>query len=120
MAVKLVVLYPRPNDIEAFERLYKGVQAPMTADTLLGKTMIVDTKVLGTQRGAPPFHRIIEIHFPSMEALKECVGSKACKQTLTHGDVISSGGPPTVLIAEEETFVFDRISTQPPAMRPSC
>lgn len=109
MAVKLVVIYPRPKDIEAFETLYNREQAPMTAYTLPGKTMIVATKVLGTPLGAPPFHRIVEIHFPSLEALRGCATSKAWKQILTHALVISSGGKPTVLIAEEETQVFERL-----------
>jgi len=116
MAVKLVVLYPRPNDVEAFERLYNRVYAPVTADTLPGKTVIVANKVVGTLRGVRPYHRIVEIHFPSMGALQECAASKACKRTLTDA-LMSSGGAPTILIVEEETFVFDRISRQPPAMR---
>ena len=46
MAVKLMAMYPRPKDIEAFERLYNREHAPMTEDILPGKTMIVATKVL--------------------------------------------------------------------------
>lgn len=112
MAVKLMVMYPRPKDIVAFERLYNRVHAPMTEDILPGKTMIVATKVLGAPRGAPPFHRIVEIHFPSMVALETCAASKGCKQTLAHALAISTGGAPTVLIAEEETQVFDQFESR--------
>src|SRR5215470_12851806 len=51
-------------------------------------------------RGAPPFYRVVEIHFPSMGALEAGAASKGCL-------AISTGGAPTVLIAEEETQVFD-------------
>jgi hypothetical protein len=40
MAVKLVVLYPRPKDVEAFETVYKRDHVPMAVDKLAGKTKI--------------------------------------------------------------------------------
>jgi len=41
-----------------------------------------------------------------MKALEACAASDGAKQTLAHAESISSGGPPTVLIAEEQTAVF--------------
>jgi hypothetical protein len=46
MAVKLVVLYPQPKDVEAFERVYKRDHVPMAVEKLAGKTKIVATRVL--------------------------------------------------------------------------
>jgi len=46
VTVKLVVVYPRPKDIEAFERVNKRDHVPMAVDKLAGKTMIVATKML--------------------------------------------------------------------------
>src|SRR5579884_3146891 len=68
-AVKLVVMYPRPKDIEAFERLYQSEHVPMAVEKLKGKTRLVATKVTASPQGTPPFYRIAEVHFPSMEAL---------------------------------------------------
>jgi len=79
----------------------------MAVDRLAGKTRIVATKVLSSaQGGAAPFHRITEIHFPSMSALQACADSEGAKETLANAVSISTGGPPIFIVAEEETFVF--------------
>jgi hypothetical protein len=66
MTVKLVVIYPRPDDIEAFETVYNRDHVPMAVAKLGGKTKIVASKIVGSPQGTPPFHRIAAIHFPSM------------------------------------------------------
>ena len=106
MPVKLVVIYPRPKDIEAFETIYNRDHVPMAVEKVAGKTKLVAARVLGSPNGKPPFHRIAEVHFPSMQALEACAASDGGKQTLANAVSISSGGPPIVLIAEEETFEF--------------
>ena len=45
MAIKLVVMYPRPRDIEVFEKIYNEEHVPMAIAKLAGKTKMV---------GAPP------------------------------------------------------------------
>lgn len=104
--VKMVVIYPRPKDIAEFEKLYKDEHIPMALEKLVGKTKVVATRAVASPQGAPTFHRIAEIHFPSMEALQACAVSEGGKETLAHAISISSGGPPVVLIAEEESFNF--------------
>ena len=104
--VKLIVVYPRPKDIESFERVYKNEHVPMAVAKLGGKTRIVASKIVGSPQGTPPFHRIAEIHFPSMEALQACAASDGGKQTLANAVAISSGGAPIFLVAEEEVFEF--------------
>src|SRR5690242_9199973 len=66
-AVKLIVMYPPPTDVAAFERRYMDEHVPMAVQKLQGKTKIVATKVLGSPQGKAAFHRIVEVHFPSME-----------------------------------------------------
>ena len=109
MAVKLVVLYRQPKDVEAFERLYKRDHVPMAVEKLAGKTKIVATKVLGSPQGAPAFHRIAEIHFPSLEALEACAASEGGKQTVAHAVSISSGGEPIFIVASEEKLIFPEV-----------
>lgn len=104
--VKLVVMYPRPKDIDAFEKLYQKEHVPMAVEKLKGKTKFVATKVTGAPMGTPPFYRIAEVHFPSMDALTACAMSDGGKETIGHAMKISSGGPPVVMIAEEESFNF--------------
>jgi uncharacterized protein (TIGR02118 family) len=104
--VKLVVIYPRPTDLDAFEKLYQEEHVPMAVAKLVGKTKLVATKVLGSPQGTPPFYRIAEVHFPSMDALQACAASEGGKETLAHAVAISSGGSPVFLVAEEESFSF--------------
>ena len=105
---KLVVLYPYPQDVGAFERAYAEEHVPMVnRDTMKGISKFVATKVVGTADGsAPPFYRIAELHFPSMEALRECASSAGAQEAVAHAVSISSGGKPLFLVAEEETTTF--------------
>ncbi len=104
--VKLIVMYPRPDDLEAFEKAYQDEHVPMAIEKLAGKTKFIATKVFGSPQGEPAFHRIAEIHFPSMAALEACAASAGGQETLAHATSISTGGPPVLLVAEEETFNF--------------
>lgn len=104
--VKLIVMYPRPKDIDAFEKLYQTEHVPMAVQKLAGKTKLVATRVTASPQGTPQYYRIAEVHFPSMEALQACAASPGGKETLGHAAKISSGGPPVMLIAEEESFTF--------------
>jgi uncharacterized protein (TIGR02118 family) len=69
------VAYPQPKDAEAFDAVYEEEHVPMAIAKLTGKTKIVATKVLQSPQGAPPFYRIAEVHFPSMQALPRCAES---------------------------------------------
>ncbi|MGH8509439.1 MAG: EthD family reductase [Gammaproteobacteria bacterium] len=105
--VKLIVMYPRPRDIDAFEKLYQEEHVPMAVKKLFGKTRFVATKVMATPGGTPPpFYRIAEVYFPSLEALQACAQSEGGKETVAHAVKISSGGTPVFLIAEEQVFGF--------------
>lgn len=104
--VKLVVIYPRPKDVGAFEKIYQTEHVPVAVAKLGGKTKIVATKILDSPQGLPPFHRIAEVYFPSMHALEACAASEGGKETLANAVKISTGGTPIFLVAEEETFTF--------------
>jgi len=107
-AVKLIVLYPPPTNVEAFEKIYQTEHVPLAVAKLGGKSKMVATKVLGSPQGAHPFYRIAEVYFPSMQALQACAGSDGGEEVLAHAVKISSGGPPIFLVAEEETFSFSQ------------
>ena len=101
-----MVIYPRPKDIEAFEKVYQEKHVPMAVEKMIGKTKFVATKVLSSPQGTPPFYRVAEIYFPTIEALQTCAASEGAKETLAHAASISTGGKPIFLVAEEETFIF--------------
>jgi uncharacterized protein (TIGR02118 family) len=109
MAVaKIVVLYPTPKDVNVFERAYQQDHAPMvTAQAFPGIRKFVAAKILGTPDGSPPpFHRIAELHFASMDALKTAAGTPSAQAVVGHAVSISSGGAPVFLIGEEESRQF--------------
>src|ERR1700693_4995782 len=103
-----MVWYPRRKDMPAFERPYSAEHIPMAAPIFqaAGATKVVLTKMLGAPAGAPAFHRIAEIHFPSAEALQSCAASQPGRDAPAHAHKISNGVPPIVLIAEEEVVTF--------------
>jgi uncharacterized protein (TIGR02118 family) len=105
---KLVVLYPYPQNVDVFERAYTEEHAPMVNENnMKGISKFVATKVVATADGsAPPFYRIAELHFPSLEALQASASSTSAQKVVAHAVSISSGGKPLVLIAEEETTNF--------------
>jgi uncharacterized protein (TIGR02118 family) len=104
--VKLIVAYPPPTNIEAFEKAYNEQHVPLAVANLHGMIRIVATKVLGSPLGGPVFYRIAEIYFPSMAVLEACAASPGGKEVLANAIKISSGGPPAIMIATEDTFSF--------------
>ena len=104
---KIVVIYPRPTDLDAFEKVYVEEHVPLALEKIKGVTKFAATKVLGTPDGStPPFYRIAEIYFSSMESLQESAASAGTQEAVAHAFAISTGGPPIILVAEEETTTF--------------
>jgi uncharacterized protein (TIGR02118 family) len=103
---KLVVMYPQPKDVAAFEKVYMEVHVPMAVEKLGGKSKIVASKSVESPLGKPAFHRYVEVHYPSMAALQASLASPGGKETAAHAVSISSGGAPTFFIAEEQVFEF--------------
>jgi uncharacterized protein (TIGR02118 family) len=99
---KLMVLYPPPTDVEAFERRYREEHVPMAQKNLVGVTKFIATRVLGSPGGAAPYQRIAELYFDSMEALQACMASPGGQATVAHAIEISTGGPMVVMIAEDD------------------
>lgn len=105
-SVKIVVIYPRPQDEAAFEKAYKDEHIPMVEEKLKGITRLVLTKVTGSPQGKVAAYRIAEVHFSSLEELNKCVESEAGQEVVAHAVKISTGGPPIMLVCDEESFVY--------------
>ena len=104
---KVVVIYPYPTDPDAFARVYVNEHIPLAKEKIKGTTKVVATRIAGTPDGQkPPFYRIAELHFPSVEALRESLSSPGTQEAVGHAISISTGGSPIILIAEEETLTF--------------
>jgi uncharacterized protein (TIGR02118 family) len=104
--VKVVVIYPRPLDEQAFETTYLEQHVPLVEQKLKGITRLVLTKVTGSPQGKVSAYRIAEAYFTSIHDLNTCIESDAGKEVIAHAQSISTGGPPLILICEEEAFVY--------------
>jgi uncharacterized protein (TIGR02118 family) len=104
--VKVVVIYPRPQDEHAFEQAYLGEHVQMIESKLKGLTRLVLTKVTGSPHGKVAAYRIAEAYFSTMDDLQKCIESDGGKAVIAHSQSISTGGPPIILICEEESFVY--------------
>src|SRR5438876_12271282 len=103
-AVKLIVMYPMPKDVQAFERLYQDEHVPMAVKKLGGKTKLVATKVQGSPQGKPAFYRIAEVHFPSLEALQACAASARSEERRV-GKSVDLGGRGTIKKTNQQVLV---------------
>ena len=79
---KLIVIYPRPKDVEAFEKIYTEEHVPLAVAKLTGKTKMVATKITSSPQGIPPFYLVAEVYFPSKAALDACAASPGGKEAL--------------------------------------
>ncbi len=98
MTAHLLVLYPHPKNVDAFERAYRDEHLPFAGPKLAGATSVETKRVVGPASAQPPYHLVSDITFPSIDALKACAMSDDGKAALQHAASISSGGAPTVMV----------------------
>ena len=104
--VKFVLIYPRPKDEQAFENVYLKEHVPLVEQKLKGMTRMVLTKIRSSPQGKVSAYRMKEVYFSSMADLTKCIESEGGKAVMEHAAQISTGGPPFMLICEEESFVY--------------
>jgi uncharacterized protein (TIGR02118 family) len=104
--VKMVVIYPRPADEAAFEQAYKEEHIPMMESKLKGMTRLVLSKVRESPQGKVMAYKLVEVHFQSIEELNRCAESEGGQEVIAHAQKMSTGGPPILLICDEESFVY--------------
>jgi len=105
MAIKLVVLYPRPDDEAEFEREYLGKHLPLMR-ALVGPDVPLPTyRTIGTPSRLARYYRIAEIHFPARPSLQAFVESEGGRLGRESSLRVSSGGKPTFLVCEEQEQV---------------
>jgi uncharacterized protein (TIGR02118 family) len=99
---KLVVLYPQPTDQVQFEKDYAEEHIPLMQEKMKGMKAVV-TKLLATPAGPPEYFYMAEIFAPSIDAIKAFLATPDGQEVAANAGKISSGGPPTVIFAEEDT-----------------
>lgn len=72
--VKLVVLYKKPTDVQAFENHYREVHTPL-ARKMPGLKRLEISHFTGSPGGEPKFYMMAELYFENVEAMKAALSS---------------------------------------------
>jgi uncharacterized protein (TIGR02118 family) len=84
--VKLVAMFTKPDDPEAFDRAYFDVHLPLNAKTPgLRRTEV--TRVTGAPRGESPWYLVSEMYYDDEASMRSAFSSpeaaEAAKQLMT-------------------------------------
>ncbi len=72
--IKLVALFQRPDDVEAFDAHYEGTHAPLMR-AVPGLERMEVTRNLRAFRGEPDYYLIAEMYFNDLEAFDAAMAS---------------------------------------------
>jgi uncharacterized protein (TIGR02118 family) len=100
MSAHLLILYPIPKDVKAFDRAYREEHLPYAGPKLVGATDVTTKRVVGPAFAPPPYHLMSDVSFPTLDTLKACASGSG-KEALEHAASISSGGAPTVIVVSD-------------------
>mgnify|MGYP000105796470 CR=1 FL=1 len=100
MSVNLVVLYPQPTDIAAFESDYEGHLALWHEKAGIPKDQTPYTilRFAPGPDGPAPYYQMVTMPFPSAEALEEAMSTPLMEELGADAVRISTGGPPLILV----------------------
>ena len=87
--VKLVALYKKPADVEAFEKHYNEIHAPL-ARKMPGLQKMEVSHMTGSPGGEPKFYMMAEMYFESKAIMFAALGSDEGKAAAK--DVMSFAG----------------------------
>ena len=97
--VKMVVLYGHPADAAAFEDYYATTHVPL-AEKIPDVRRFESGRVMPAQDGsAPPYHRVAELWFDSVESLQAATDTPEGQATVDDLPKFATGGV-TLLVTD--------------------
>lgn len=72
--IKLIALYKRPADVEAFEQHYADVHLPLI-EKIPGLRKTELSRITGAPRGEAPYYLMYEMYFDDMDAYNRAMMS---------------------------------------------
>ena len=103
--VKLMVLYPHPEDVAQFEIDYRDhiqlLHAKMNIPFDARPYKVIRFARTPESRG--PYFQMFEMPFASQEALQETMNTPQMQEVGADAVRISTGGPPVILVGREAT-----------------
>jgi uncharacterized protein (TIGR02118 family) len=97
--VKLIVLYGPPEDPAAFEAYYLNTHVPLAAKIPRVQGFEASRVVPTPDGNAPPYYRIAQVSFASMEDLQAAIASEEGRATTADIPKFATGGA-NMLVAE--------------------
>jgi uncharacterized protein (TIGR02118 family) len=76
--VKLIALYKKPADVDAFEQHYAQVHIPLV-EKIPGIRKTEWTRFLASPQGEAPYYMMYEMYFDSMESYRAAMKSEENK-----------------------------------------
>lgn len=76
--VKLIALYKKPADVQAFEEHYANVHLPLI-EKIPGLRKTELSRITGAPRGEAPFYMMYEMYFDDMDAYNRAMASEENK-----------------------------------------
>ena len=87
--VKLVALYKKPADVEAFEKHYREIHTPL-AKKMPGLKRLEVSHMTGSPGGEPKFYMMAELYFEDQNVMRTALSSPEGKAAAK--DVMSFAG----------------------------
>ncbi len=72
--VKLVALYRKPTDVDAFDRAYFETHIPLV-NQIPGLQRVEISRMTGAPRGEPDFYLMCEMYFQDKETMERAMAS---------------------------------------------
>ena len=98
--VKLIALYKKPADVEAFEEHYTQVHIPLV-EKIPGIRKTEWTRFLAAPNGEAPYYMMYEMYFENMDAYKVAMRSEENKRA---GQDLMSFAKDIVTLLVAETY----------------
>jgi len=99
--IKLIALYRRPDDLEAFLEHYREVHTPLTLALPNLERLVLNRVTADAFGGEPEFVLVAEMHFADEDGFKSAMRSEENRRLAADLQGFA-GGVATVLIAESE------------------
>ncbi|WP_096435571.1 EthD family reductase [Alteribacter populi] len=97
--VKLIALYKKPEDKEAFDEHYFNTHAPIT-EKIPGLRKMKVTKVVGSPMGESDYHLLCEMYYDDHESFKKAMKTDEAKAS--GKDLMGFAGELVTLMIGEE------------------
>ena len=96
--VKLIALYKRPADVDAFEQHYAQIHIPLV-EKIPGIRKTEWTRILASPQGEAPYYMMYEMYFDDMDAYQAAMKSE--ENRAAGQDLMSfARGIVTLMVAE--------------------